>query len=345
MIVDVCQRWARRCARFVPPNTRFDRRRYEVAPIADDRSVKAFVETHHYSGTVPPMRWRFGLYERTELVGCAVFSVPAQDAVLSPFDPAAATDLGRFVLLDRVPFDAETWFLARCTERLPRDLDGFVMFSDPHPRTDAQGEVVFRGHYGRIYQGFNATFLGRSHADTELQTLQSAASHVCRQLGIRGENRAEVLQDIVLVFLEQRPDLRHGTLFSWAWAVVRNRAKKAFVRRMHGRRAAADLGSVCVLAPQPFERPDDALERRELVARLHTALERQKPATRALLHARYFDELDTEAFVQFYAETGASAPRRRRRSSTRTARQSYYVAMGALRQARLKLGQTLARSV
>lgn len=168
MLTTVCQRWVRRCARFVPPNTRFDRRRYEVAPIADDRRVKAFVEAHHYSGTVPPMRWRFGLYEGAELVGCAVFSVPAQDAVLAPFDPDAATDLGRFVLLDRVPFDAETWFLARCTERLPRDLDGFVMFSDPHPRTNAQGEVVFRGHYGRIYQGFNATFLGRSHADTEL---------------------------------------------------------------------------------------------------------------------------------------------------------------------------------
>jgi hypothetical protein len=94
MLTTVCQRWVRRCARFVPPNTRFDRRRYEVAPFADDRRVKAFVETHHYSGTVPPMRWRFGLFERAELVGCAVFSVPAQDTVLAPFDPDAATDLG-----------------------------------------------------------------------------------------------------------------------------------------------------------------------------------------------------------------------------------------------------------
>lgn len=185
----------------------------------------------------------------------------------------------------------------------------------------------------------------RGVTEAELQELQTAASHVCKRLGIAKQERPDVLQDLVLVFLEQRPDLRHGTLFSWAWAVVRNRAKKAFVRRMLGRRAAADLGAVCVLAPQPFERPDDALERRELVARLHTALERQKPATRALLHARYFEDLDTEAFVQFYAETGASAPRRRRRSSTRSARQSYYVAMDALRQARLKLGKTLARSV
>jgi hypothetical protein len=72
MLTTVCQRWVRRCARFVPPNTRFDRRRYEVAPFADDRRVKAFVETHHYSGTVPPMRWRCGWQPRTRSISSPV---------------------------------------------------------------------------------------------------------------------------------------------------------------------------------------------------------------------------------------------------------------------------------
>lgn len=166
MIVDVCQTWVRRCARWVTRGE-FNPRRYEVAPIADDRTARGFVETHHYSGSYPAARWRFGLYERAELVGVAVFSVPVRAEALRPLPLDAATELGRFVLLDRVPFNAETWFLARVVEQLQGEgLAGFVMFSDPFPRATAAGEVVFAGHVGGIYRAFNAPLVGRSHPDT-----------------------------------------------------------------------------------------------------------------------------------------------------------------------------------
>mgnify|MGYP007071642068 FL=1 len=167
MIVDVCQRYVRRCARFVAASTPFDTRRYQVAAIPDDATARAFVLTHHYSGSYPAARFRFGLYERAELVGVAVFSVPVRAEVLRPLPLDAATELGRLVLLDQVPFNAETWFVSRCAAALAREgLAGFVMFSDPFPRTTAGGDAVFPGHLGVLYQGLGACFLGRAHADT-----------------------------------------------------------------------------------------------------------------------------------------------------------------------------------
>jgi hypothetical protein len=82
--------------------------------------------------------------------------VPASEAV----------DLGRFVLVDDVPANGETWFLARCFELLRHDVAGVVSFSDPMPRATADGTSIFPGHVGTIYQAGNACFLGRARADT-----------------------------------------------------------------------------------------------------------------------------------------------------------------------------------
>jgi hypothetical protein len=52
--------------------------------------------------------------------------------------------------------------LARCLELLRRDgFRGVVSFCDPVPRTTVDGQVVFRGHLGIVYQATNAVYLGR----------------------------------------------------------------------------------------------------------------------------------------------------------------------------------------
>lgn len=86
-------------------------------------------------------------------------------------DPSAGVDLGRFVLLDEVPGNGETWFLARCFERLRKEgLCGVVSFSDPLPRRTAEGQIVMPGHVGTIYQAHNARYLQRSKPKTLLLT-------------------------------------------------------------------------------------------------------------------------------------------------------------------------------
>jgi hypothetical protein len=177
MITSVCQRWGGGRASYRPAGEVFDPASHEVAPLVGvgaDNVASAFVERHHYSGTYPAARERVALYERGsgELVGVAVFSQPVSDASLSclPGEREAKVCLGRFVLLNRVRSNGETWFLARCFEHLRREgYVGVVSFSDPFPRvrTDGRGErVVHVGHVGTIYQAHNAVYLGQAHADT-----------------------------------------------------------------------------------------------------------------------------------------------------------------------------------
>lgn len=164
------QRWAEGRDSYRPPQERIEPREYDVAAIADDGTARAFVEGHHYSRSYPAARVRVGLYRRGVLVGVAVFSHPCNDRVLTitfPVTPTLATiELGRFVLLDEVPGNGETWFLARCFELLrQRAILGVVSFSDPVPRSAVDGRAVFPGHIGTIYQAHNARYLGRGTPD------------------------------------------------------------------------------------------------------------------------------------------------------------------------------------
>lgn len=165
------QRWRERRDSYRPAGEVIDPRSFDVAEIEDDTTPKAFVEQHHYSGDYPAARFRFGLYRRGELAGTAVFSHPVNNKVLTnTFTKLArakdAVELGRFVLLDDVAANGETWFLARCFELLRGRVVGVVSFSDPIPRTDDRGRLVFPGHLGGIYQAFNGRCLGRGTART-----------------------------------------------------------------------------------------------------------------------------------------------------------------------------------
>lgn len=168
MITSVVQRWRDRRDSYRPVGETIQTSRYEVASIADDTTPRSFIEQHHYSGTYPAARRRYGLYRAEGLVGVAVFSQPVNNLTLAVLGcPGAGIELGRFVLLDEVPANGETWFLARCFELLHSDgLEGVVSFADPVARTSVDGATVFAGHIGTIYQAFNAVYVGRGSANT-----------------------------------------------------------------------------------------------------------------------------------------------------------------------------------
>lgn len=170
MITSVSQRWREQRTSYRPSGEPFDQRGWSVEAIADDTTPKVFVAAHHYLKTLPPTRRRFGLYAPGGcLSGVAVFCVPSRDEVLWPLPGGrdASATLGRFVLLDAVHGNAETFFLARALDALRREgWAGVVSFSDPVPRTDATGRKTFVGHIGGIYQSASAIYLGRAKADT-----------------------------------------------------------------------------------------------------------------------------------------------------------------------------------
>lgn len=168
--LDFNQRWSAGRASYRPPAEVICPSEYDVAEIADDTTARNFVLTHHYAKSYPAARFRYGLYRHGVLSGVAVFSHPCSDAVLTNvFDlPArSAVELGRFVLLDSVPGNGETWFLARAFARLrERGIQGVVSFSDPLPRRTRDGAIVHIGHVGTIYQAFSGVYMGRGTART-----------------------------------------------------------------------------------------------------------------------------------------------------------------------------------
>lgn len=169
--VDVCQRWLGGRHSYRPAREVIDPSRFDIAELDDDRTAKAFVTAHHYSRRFPAARFRFGLYQRGELAGVAVFSRPFTAAVITNAFPTfesaeEGAELGRFVLRDDVPANGETWFLARCLDALRGRVRGVVSFSDPTPRTNAAGAVLFPGHIGTIYQAANAAYRGTTEPAT-----------------------------------------------------------------------------------------------------------------------------------------------------------------------------------
>lgn len=240
-MITTCQRWRDRRDSYRPAGETIRTADYEVVEIPDDRTAKRFVLEHHYSGTYPSARFRFGLYRGLELAGVAVFSVPCNDRVLTsvfPVEAAAATELGRFVLLDDVAGNGETWFLGRCFEQLrAHGIAGVVSFSDPLARRTADGAVVFGGHVGTIYQAHNACYLGRGTART-LRVLPNGAVLSDRAIQkIRGRERGwmyavddlvaagapapgDDLRSWLKTWLPQitRP-LRHAGNHKYAWAL------------------------------------------------------------------------------------------------------------------------------
>ena len=174
-----CQRWRNGCERWRPAGELFNPRYASVQRI-DTTTAKAFVQEHHYSHSFPASRVNAGLFvkkpfQKEILAGCATFSVPMTQAVvpalLDGLQPSLGVELGRFVLLDEVEANGETWTLARAfkvlREALPA-IRGVVSYCDPEPRYSKTGELVKKGHVGTIYRAHNATPRGRSKPRTLL---------------------------------------------------------------------------------------------------------------------------------------------------------------------------------
>jgi hypothetical protein len=238
----VCQRWRDRHPSFRPDREHFNPLGFEVFAFPGDATPKAFVERHHYSRSWPAARFRFGLHQRfVGLAGVAVFSVPMHPAVLAPWSMRDAVELGRLVLLDEVPANAESWFVRRCLDLLAAEgLAGVVSFSDPEPRTTADGRLVFLGHMGVVYASLNATFTGRASART-LRLLPDGRSFSARaaskirardqgweyavaQLVAQGASPPEASEDLRLwlprSLAEVTRTMRHLGNFRYLWGLT-----------------------------------------------------------------------------------------------------------------------------
>lgn len=138
MIVDFVQRWTERRESRRPAGELIQTSAYDVAEIHSDAIARAFVECHHYSGSYPAARFRFGLYRFGVLSGVAVFSVGASGAAHTRVWPMLGQ---RRELVPRAVLQTPAW-------------------------TSATGAAVFPGHLGTIYQATNGRYVGRTNRAT-----------------------------------------------------------------------------------------------------------------------------------------------------------------------------------
>lgn len=159
-----CQRWQLRIPSWRHTSEGgFNPARYEVVPLPWQAALQ-FVVAHHYSGAFSSAVQRYGLIDRWagRLVGALVLgNAMGPHVLLSPFPHLkpgkASLELSRLVLLDEVPANAESWFVAEAlTLAAAAGLTGVVMYSDPNS-----------GHLGIVYQALNCWYLGTSKARYE----------------------------------------------------------------------------------------------------------------------------------------------------------------------------------
>ncbi len=251
---------------------------YDVEPI-EYGTAKAFVVRHHYSGSFSPCIQSFGLFQRgglskPKLAGVATFapaSNPASVTKWSGLPFAAGAELARFVLLDDVAGNGESWFLVRALAGLKRLKPGIqvvLSYSDPVPRTRHDGSVLFPGHVGGIYAATNALYLGRASPKTQFLNADGKviANRILSKLrnGEQGRRYAEkVLTEIAgLVrqpgetpsdFVDRalvalRPQ-RHPGNHLYAFAVAADRREKRRVLCLPALRRHADTAGAVPKRP------------------------------------------------------------------------------------------------
>jgi hypothetical protein len=234
----------------------FDRSLYAAYRL-DKQVAKAFVERHHYLHSFVAERLSWGLFQGEELVGVAVFGVPSHPAVLTnvfpDLEPYTTTlVLSRFVLLDKVPANGETWFLGQVFRAAAdQGLRGVVSFADPVMRRAADGRVVIPGHRGTIYAAKGSTPIGRTdpsvvlvlpdgtsldrRALSKVRGDQCGHDYVERRLagfGVAARRRGESGEAYLHRALVEAGvvALRHGGCYRYAFRLGRTRAERAAVR-------------------------------------------------------------------------------------------------------------------
>ena len=211
------QRWRKGKTTFIPPQNLFSPNLYGVEPITE-KKAKDFICKHHYSKSYPAARFRAGLFRTGgTLCGVAVFSVPMQQKVIPAYAPDVlpnnGVELGRFVLLDDVQFNGETWFLSRAFKllRKEKNISVVISYSDPIERRTIDGTLIKPGHIGTIYKAFNGRFLGRSRKRklllapdgtvinerslTKLKKGEQGHEYVYRQLLLKGAPNRKLFED------------------------------------------------------------------------------------------------------------------------------------------------------
>ena len=127
------------------------------------KSVKNFIEKHHYSHNVNGIQHLicFGLFKEgsfglPKMIGAMLYAIPSMPNTAKkyyPPDPSKCIELRRLVCIDDTPTNTESYFIGQTFKLLKKLTDYKVVVSF------ADGEY---GHTGVIYKATNFEYCGKT---------------------------------------------------------------------------------------------------------------------------------------------------------------------------------------
>jgi hypothetical protein len=122
----------------------------------DYDTAKLYIEKNHYSHKIPQaVKYRFGFYYEDQLVGCCIYSVPANCHCISClFDNESqqiCIELSRFYGEDITCKNFESYCISKTFESLKNKYDLILSYADSYFK-----------HVGTIYQALNFLYLGKT---------------------------------------------------------------------------------------------------------------------------------------------------------------------------------------
>lgn len=125
----------------------------------DIKTAKDLIVENHYSHTIPQaIKYRFGLYNNKELLGVAIFSVPANrytiTSAVDTDNQSIGVELARVWTSNDSPKNFESRVLAMCFKEVKKQYQVIVSYADPN-----------FGHQGYLYQALNGLYLGQTNPE------------------------------------------------------------------------------------------------------------------------------------------------------------------------------------
>lgn len=174
----------------------------------DLKNVSDFIKKHHYSHTHPGgIDFSFGLTYNDILAGACVFGYMAGNpkyAIIKGVDPHKFRELMRLVLLDEVPKNSESKFIAWCLRYLKKntDLEAIVSFADPK-----------FNHTGTVYKASNWFYAGKQKPDRPRLIINGEEVHPRSSVNRFGTSSIPKLRNMGLTVETQVREPKHKYIY------------------------------------------------------------------------------------------------------------------------------------
>lgn len=131
--------------------------------IIEYKDTKDFILNKHYAQRMPSIKWAFGLYDDSELIGVLTIGKPASNALCEGIcgkeHKSKVWELNRLITIDNLPKNTLSYFVGGCLKLLKHEDIILVSYADSGA-----------GHNGYIYQATNFIYTGATKERTDKYT-------------------------------------------------------------------------------------------------------------------------------------------------------------------------------